>query len=146
MMMENVSPLGRHNSIDPGCGAAISSKSEYAQEITGMMNYLYSDEGQILVYFGVEGVTYTVDSDGSFVYTDEIKTSPLGIAGYLNNYISYISGWPSCIKKEHQLSLYTRPEALQANAIAVETFSDKKLPTLQFTDAEQAEVQEITRT
>ena len=140
--------LGRHNDIDPSCGAAITVSSQYATEITRMMNYFYSEEGQMLLYFGVEGDTYVADPGNplKYKYTDkcfEIKT--IDLATYLNNFVGNISTFPSSIPKIHQLSLYTRPEALQANAMAVETMSDKKFPNVPLTTDELKRIQEIDR-
>lgn len=38
-----------------------------------LYTYLLSEEGQILVNYGVEGETYTVDAEGSYCLTDEMK-------------------------------------------------------------------------
>lgn len=38
-----------------------------------LYTYLLSEEGQILVNYGVEGETYTVGADGSYYLTDEMK-------------------------------------------------------------------------
>lgn len=38
-----------------------------------LYTYLLSEEGQILVNYGIEGETYTIDEDGSYHLTDEMK-------------------------------------------------------------------------
>jgi len=41
-------------------------------------DYSYSDEGIILANFGVEGKSYTINSQGIYRYTDELYNSPNG--------------------------------------------------------------------
>ncbi|MDW7658459.1 MAG: extracellular solute-binding protein [Bacillota bacterium] len=140
--------LGRHNDIDPSCGAAITVSSKYATEIAQMMNYFYSKEGQMLLYFGVEGDTYVADPGNplEYKYTDKcFENKAIDLATYLNNFVGHISTFPSAIPKFHQLNLYTRPEALQANAMAVETMSDKKFPNVPLLPEELKRIQEIDR-
>lgn len=58
-----------------GGGVAISAKSKYIVEAVKMMDYLYSAEGNKLMYFGLEGVHHTM-VNGQPVYTELITKNP----------------------------------------------------------------------
>lgn len=137
--------VSRHNAVDGGCGIAISSSSNKSIEITKMVDYLYGDEGRMLVYFGLEGDTYEI-KDGQPVYTDKVMNHPtLGLLLYLNSYVANISTWASVLAPESYVSTLTDPEAIRGNSMAVEYSDDIKPPTLQFTSDESARVQELER-
>ena len=53
---------------------SVSKKSDKAEQITNMLKFLYSDEGQILLTYGEEGTTYTLTDDGKIAYTAEYLT------------------------------------------------------------------------
>lgn len=53
-------------------GLYISADSEHAADAIRAFNYMYSEEGIELLNWGVEGVTYTVNDDGSYAYTDVV--------------------------------------------------------------------------
>jgi putative aldouronate transport system substrate-binding protein len=57
---------------------AISSQNQHVEETIKLFDYVYSDEGQTLLNFGVEGEDYTVEGD-SYKYTDKILKNPDGI-------------------------------------------------------------------
>jgi len=137
--------LGRHNEIDPTCGAVITVKSKYAVEITKMIDYLYSEEGRLLVDFGREGETYVM-KDGKPVYTEEVLNHPtLTLLDFLNKYVGSVSTWATVLMPEHYLATLTDHQALLGNEIAVKYGGDKKPPVLHFTDEELKRVQELTR-
>ena len=66
---------------------AISADSKYIKEIVQMFDYFYSEEGSLLMNFGIEGETYTM-VDGKPTYTDAIAHDPEGrsILSMLNIY------------------------------------------------------------
>ncbi|NHN28790.1 extracellular solute-binding protein [Paenibacillus agricola] len=136
--------FGKHNEIDPGRGVSIASTTKNAVELTKMMDYFYSKEGAMLLYFGLEGDTYTI-KDGNPVYTDKVTTDPkLDILGYLNTYVGYVSGWPSSQIAEHYLATLS-DEGKKGNALAVQHAGKKKVPALHFTQEELNEVQTLQR-
>lgn len=51
---------------------------EKLDKICEVMNYIYSDEGILLMSYGEEGVTYTLDGDGNPVFTDLVLKHELG--------------------------------------------------------------------
>jgi len=56
--------------------AVITTACENPELALQWLDYFYSDEGIKLVYWGVEGETYTVKEDGTFQYTDMVMESP----------------------------------------------------------------------
>ena len=69
-------PQARTNAI------AISKDSQVKEHIMSIWDYVFSEEGDMLMNFGVEGTSYTL-ADGQPKYTDEILKSedgPLGAA------------------------------------------------------------------
>jgi putative aldouronate transport system substrate-binding protein len=58
---------------------AISKSNKHVDATMKLFDYVYSDEGQLLFNFGVEGESYTKQSDGTLKYTDKIMNSPDGV-------------------------------------------------------------------
>ena len=54
-----------------GDGAIITSACKYPDEVTKLLNYLYSEEGSLLMNYGIEGKSYT-KVDGKPKYLDSI--------------------------------------------------------------------------
>jgi putative aldouronate transport system substrate-binding protein len=48
----------------------ISDDTEYLEEILGLWEFLYSEEGVLMTEYGFEGDTYTLDENGTVVWTD----------------------------------------------------------------------------
>lgn len=68
-------PNGRtvvdHRSV-PYAGAALTYRCSNVDAALRLLDYLYSEEGQILMTYGIEGQTYTVDADGNYQFTEEM--------------------------------------------------------------------------
>lgn len=136
--------LARLNIVADDDGLVITSSSKYAVEITKMMDYLYSEEGKLLFYFGIEGDTFEM-KEGKPVATEKVLNSPLGMLNYRNTYIGNSSEWPSELMTEVYVSTLSHPEAIKGNLESIEYSDDIKPPTLQFTNEERERVQEIER-
>jgi ABC-type sugar transport system, periplasmic component len=52
--------------------SVVSAKSKYIERVIEYMDYGYSEEGQMLMNFGIEGESYTLDSSGNPIYTSLI--------------------------------------------------------------------------
>lgn len=68
-------PNGRtvvdHRSV-PFAGAGITQNCSNVDAALRLLDYLYSEEGQVLMTYGIEGETYTVDADGNYQFTEEM--------------------------------------------------------------------------
>lgn len=138
------SMMGSHAELDPACGAAITVKSKYPTEISKLLDYFYGTEGQRLLFFGIEGDTYTM-VNGSPAYTEKITKHPtLAIADYVNTYVGYVSVWASICPSIWQLQIYGK-EGREAIQISAKYMGDRKIPVLQFTQEEVKEVQALSR-
>nr|WP_245589877.1 extracellular solute-binding protein [Caldanaerobius polysaccharolyticus] len=62
-----------------GSGVAISSKNKYLRETVEWIDYQYSQEGHMLMNFGIEGQSYKM-VNGYPKYTDIITKNPQGLA------------------------------------------------------------------
>ena len=74
----------------------ISKNSKNARRALKLLEYLYSNEGQILSYFGIENDSYTIE-DGKYYYTNKYYTmDEEEIADYYGNawYETLISNTP----------------------------------------------------
>lgn len=67
----------------PNTGWGISSQCEDPVTVMKFFDYLFSDEGTSLVNYGIEGDTYTKESDGTIKYTDKVMKSEGGAHDYL---------------------------------------------------------------
>lgn len=98
-------------------GCAISATTKYPKEAVQWLDYLYSPEGQILASFGVEGLSYTKDSNGVPHYTDLITNNPDGLS-MVNAIAKYSLGgmaprlvndkhyWTAVMKYDQQKMVY----------------------------------------
>jgi len=59
--------------INGWCDTMISKNSKNPELAIKIVNYLLSDEGQKLLYLGVEGETYTIDNNNNPVVKDELQ-------------------------------------------------------------------------
>lgn len=74
-----VGPVRRKDGAEPilvSSGTAgwqvnlVSANTEHPDRAIRLLHYLYSEEGQMVTSFGVEGVTYTIDENGHVQWTD----------------------------------------------------------------------------
>jgi putative aldouronate transport system substrate-binding protein len=61
-----------------GVGWAISSSCKDPVTLIKFMDYFFTESGSALTYFGIEGVTYNMQSDGSIKYTDMVMNDSKG--------------------------------------------------------------------
>lgn len=64
----------------------VSNDSEHKDRAIQFIEYLYSEHGQTVAYFGKEGETYKVTENGKYVKTDDV-------------YNEYMSDWDAASKK-----------------------------------------------
>ncbi|UJF34817.1 extracellular solute-binding protein [Paenibacillus hexagrammi] len=59
---------------------AITSANPFPEITMRWIDYFYGKEGSFFFRMGIEGKTYLKQPDGSYTYTDEIKSHPRGLA------------------------------------------------------------------
>ena len=60
--------------------AVISSDCKYPEVAAAFLNYAYSEEGHYIYNFGIEGVDFTKNADGTITYSDWIQNNPDGLS------------------------------------------------------------------
>lgn len=65
------------NALQTGRAAAITTSCEDVETAMKFLNWCYTDEGCMMMNYGIEGETYTVE-DGKVVYTELITNNPDG--------------------------------------------------------------------
>lgn len=123
---------------------AISSKNKHIEATMKLFDYVYSDEGQLLLNFGVEGDTYTKQADGSIQYTDKITKNGDGSAKALHRIgAQALIGFrqdplyekASCVSEDACKQLF--------NYVDNDYFRDP-IPSLKYTDEEAEKFNEIS--
>lgn len=66
--------------VSDAMGWAVSTQCETPEAAIMYINYFFTEEGNRLANIGLEGVSYTVNADGSKSYTDLIINNPDGMA------------------------------------------------------------------
>lgn len=117
-------------------GFAITTSCKYPEEVMKWLNYGYSDEGNLLFNFGMEGKSYTM-KDGIPTYTDVILKNPDGLAPgtALSKWTMGISKWTSVqdveVFRQYVMTDYSRESITAwASSIDYDPFS-KILPAIE---------------
>lgn len=63
-----------------GIGTAISTSCEDVEAACKWLDYHYSEEGDMLLNWGVEGVSYELDENGQPHFTDQVLNDPDGLS------------------------------------------------------------------
>ena len=66
---------------------AFSTECDNIEPLLEMVEFLYSDEGYMLTNYGIEDITYTLDTNGDPQYTDLIIHNPDGLSYFFASYI-----------------------------------------------------------
>lgn len=69
----------------PGVGWGISSQCKDPETLVKFFDFFFTDEGRALMNWGIEGQTYTTNTDGSRTFTDEVMNSDKTPLGYLRS-------------------------------------------------------------
>jgi putative aldouronate transport system substrate-binding protein len=122
----------------------ITTSCKNPELVAKLFNYLYSEEGSILINYGEEGVSYTM-ADGKPRYTDVILHDPNGLAARDASF-KYV--WDDGIgvidfKRLWQTFEETAPEALKAYDVWNSDGCDYVMPPISLTTDEGSEYSAI---
>lgn len=94
--------LGGKEGVVTGSGTAITSASANPELSAKWLDYLYGEEGNTLVNYGVEGVTYYTLNDGTIYYANDIvnNSDGLSVGDALSKYSHVTVGGPF-VENEH---------------------------------------------
>ncbi|WP_121609112.1 extracellular solute-binding protein [Mesobacillus foraminis] len=125
--------------------AAISGTAKNPEEIVKWLDYAYSEEGQMLFNFGIEGESYEM-VDGYPTYTKEITDNPEGLpmTQALGKYIRASYGGPLVQDKRYLEQYYELPEQKEAVKVWGESAENKiNLPPITLNAEESEEFNSI---
>ncbi|MCD8131425.1 MAG: substrate-binding domain-containing protein [Lachnospiraceae bacterium] len=97
VMAPVTAPNGRaviHHCSVPYAGPGLSVTCSDVDAALKLIDFLYSEEGQILQTYGLEGETYTIASDGTYEFTEEMLNTEGGLTTARNNWgcINHLGG------------------------------------------------------
>jgi len=68
------------------CSGYVTTANKHVKETAMLLDYYYSEEGNLLMNFGIEGDSYVM-IDGYPTYTDKLKNDPRGFSVALTEYV-----------------------------------------------------------
>ncbi len=69
----------------PGPGWGISSQCKDPVTVIRFFDFMFTEEGSVLMNWGIEGDTYEIDENGNKYFTDKVMNSELDALGYLRS-------------------------------------------------------------
>lgn len=127
-----------------GFGTAISTNCKDVEAACKWLDYHYSEEGDRLLNWGIEGVSYKLDENGDPQFTDEILKNPEGLSAdvALGKYamVSQLEAFT----KDHRaeaVRMWVYPAQEEASRLWNESdFSYRYPPTVSLTPEESSEL------
>ncbi len=130
-------------------GTVVTSEAEADGSIEAclkLINYMYSEEGTDLINWGVEGVSYDINADGTRSWADALTTDP----NYTVNDMVHLyaqptfGGWPKFMSYEAwgAIELNT-PESVEAHKLWAEADTSILLPGLVLSAEESSDYARI---
>lgn len=115
------SMFSARQNVVPGFGAAISTHCKDVEAAMKFLDYAYSDEGHMLMNFGIEGESYKMEN-GYPKYTELVTKNPDGesMANVLSRYVR-ASGIGAFVQDKRYIEQYSSLPEQQA---AIKTWSD----------------------
>lgn len=98
-------------------GACITTSCENVEAAAKFLDFFWTDEGDMMVNWGIEGESYVRDENGTPVFTDALKNDPNGLSP--TQAFAYWRRQNAPIAMDHQTRLmskgsYTTPESINA--------------------------------
>ena len=130
-------------------GTVVTTEAESDGSIEAclkMINYMYSEEGTDLINWGVEGVSYTVNADGTRSWTEDLtNNADYSVNDMVHKYAQpTFGGWPKFMSYEAwgAIELNT-PESVGAHKLWAEADNSLLLPGLVLSAEESSEYARI---
>lgn len=119
-------------SLVGGTGAGVTTSCKNPELAMSWLDNLFSDEGSMLMYYGVEGKTYTMDENRNVTYTDYVLDNEDGLdpTTVLAKYTRAYTDAPGCNPKDVYLtnSKYDKP-SMQAAFETYNKYAENRLST-----------------
>ncbi|KRE46653.1 ABC transporter substrate-binding protein [Paenibacillus sp. Soil522] len=112
-----------------GIFAAITGSNKNVVETVKFLDFLYSEEGKLIMNFGKEGETYTL-VDGQPKYTDAVLNNPDGlpISQAFRKHIMGATSGPFVQDVRHTEQYTTKPEQKEAMGLWSAPTHEKRMP------------------
>ena len=125
-------------------GTAVNAKSKYVTELLRLQDYLYSEEGNRLVMFGEEGVTYDM-IDGKPVYTELITSNPegLSVVNALGKYTNAGFGLMPIVDADYFGQVFAFQQQHEVFPACEKATMERKIPSITLTPDESREFNSI---
>ncbi|WP_199615826.1 extracellular solute-binding protein [Paenibacillus alkalitolerans] len=123
--------FGQKDNPVTGQFAAITGNNKHIAETVKFLDYLYSDEGHMIMNFGKEGETYTL-VDGYPKFTDTVMKNPDGmpLAQALKKHVMSAIQGPFVQDMRYLEQYLTKPEQKEALTVWTEPTNEKKMPPI----------------
>ena len=105
---------------------AITSVNEHPEATMRWIDHFYGEEGSIFFRYGIEGETYTLESDGTPEYTEAILTDSRGTGATIGQFTAWPGGGAPHLINEKNSSAINPPE-VQAAQEALEPYMPKEI-------------------
>lgn len=98
-------------------GACITTSCENVEAVAKFLDFFWSDEGDMMINWGIEGESYVLNEEGTPVFTEALKNDPNGLSP--TNAFAFWRRQNAPIAMDHQTRLmskgsYTTPESINA--------------------------------
>lgn len=121
----------------------ITSKCEYPEVAMRWVDYFYSDEGNLMFNYGLEGETYVKKPDGKYDFVDSIYDSIQGTVTFdaaVAPYVVVGGNNPIIVKDQYFYGKETDPKPSQGAKYMEPYFPETIWPILNFTQEETEEL------
>ncbi|MDF2923494.1 MAG: extracellular solute-binding protein family 1 [Paenibacillaceae bacterium] len=127
-----------------GSGTAITKKNKYPVETVKWLDYHYSEEGSMLLNFGIEGQSYKLEN-GYPMYTEEVTKNPNGLAfaNALSKYTIAATGGAFGQDRRYFEQFAALPVQQESLKNWAQAGSDKMMPLVTSTQEESARLASI---
>ncbi|UKS25215.1 ABC transporter substrate-binding protein [Paenibacillus sp. HWE-109] len=136
--------LGQYTMPFTGYGAAVSAQAKNPDQIIKWLDYKYSQEGAMLMNFGIEGESYKMEN-GYPKYTDLIMNNPdkLPITQAMAKYFQASWSGPFVQDKRYIEQYYTIPAQRDAQKAWTAADHTKQMPGISLTADESTKTASI---
>lgn len=120
--------LGQYDFAYTGVAAAVTTANQHVPETIKWLDYAYSPEGHLLFNFGVEGVSYKMESGYPRYTADVLKNPQFPVARAMPRYFRSSMNGPFVQDKRYIEQYYGYPEQTQALKLWSEPSNEMQIP------------------
>lgn len=140
-------PNNRMKSLIAPYGSVVTTNCAHPIEAIRYFDFLYSKQASDLMYWGIEGESYTVQPDGSYQFTDYILNNPDGkvpyeaVCKYMTNVgFTGLHQYEAMVGLEHNLSAEFKEIKDQSVEYTMTSDMDLLMPAVPTTLEEDKEI------